>query len=444
MINIKIKNDTLFTIEKGIESIDYPRNFYAQKVDGSSFEIIHFESKKKFLIAIWYLVNVQIEGITYTDISEAVSALNAIVYNSSSGGTGSNPVGYKVQGDDVNCDQIVSIGDVNDQCGGAKVTIDSGQDKVILTGYENIELEGRAVSRGWGMDFEQGADIVMKRQTGFPPFTNNFETNQQAGYLFMDASGPFGSYNSIRITPENISLEYQNDFSSGSAAFYFPVIPNQSITEVLLTREGLNRGNLLINPDFVGNDSDPSAIFEIQSTEKGLLIPRMTTSERDLIVNPVDGLLVYNITTKTIDFRKGNVWHSLGNKIEKGGIATNTAITVSGTGYTVLNDGTNTIQYTIQKTGLADIEFNCSRSNNTSNQLVFIRIERNGIVIKYSSYNSFNGERHAGQVGIQKVGVNAGDIIRISTNGSTTSGTAQHTIHNANLMVTVNPIETIL
>ena len=84
MINIKIKNDTLFTIEKGVESIDYPRNFYAQKVDGTSFEIVNFESKKRFLVSIWYLINVQIEGINYTDVADAVSALNAIVYNSAS------------------------------------------------------------------------------------------------------------------------------------------------------------------------------------------------------------------------------------------------------------------------------------------------------------------------------------------------------------------------
>jgi len=90
MINIKIKNDTLFTIEKGVESIDYPRNFYAQKVDGTSFEIVNFESKKRFLVSIWDLSKILIEGNSYTDIAEAVSLLNSIVYNSASGGSGSN------------------------------------------------------------------------------------------------------------------------------------------------------------------------------------------------------------------------------------------------------------------------------------------------------------------------------------------------------------------
>ena len=41
------------------------------------------------------------------------------------------------------------------------------------------------------------------------------------------------------------------------------------------------------------NDPHASAALEISSTSKGLLIPRMTTVERDAIVEPVEGLMVY-------------------------------------------------------------------------------------------------------------------------------------------------------
>ena len=40
---------------------------------------------------------------------------------------------------------------------------------------------------------------------------------------------------------------------------------------------------------------DDSAVLDISSTSKGLLIPRMTTVERDAIVEPVEGLMVYVI-----------------------------------------------------------------------------------------------------------------------------------------------------
>ncbi|MEP3374616.1 MAG: hypothetical protein ABJL43_19380 [Maribacter dokdonensis] len=39
---------------------------------------------------------------------------------------------------------------------------------------------------------------------------------------------------------------------------------------------------------------DPSAALDIQSTTGGLLIPRMTTAQIDALVNPADGLMVYN------------------------------------------------------------------------------------------------------------------------------------------------------
>lgn len=38
---------------------------------------------------------------------------------------------------------------------------------------------------------------------------------------------------------------------------------------------------------------DKSAVLDIQSADKGLLIPRMTLSQRNLISNPADGLMIY-------------------------------------------------------------------------------------------------------------------------------------------------------
>lgn len=42
---------------------------------------------------------------------------------------------------------------------------------------------------------------------------------------------------------------------------------------------------------------DPSAKLDISSTEKGLLIPRMTATERTGIVSPATGLIVYQTTS---------------------------------------------------------------------------------------------------------------------------------------------------
>jgi uncharacterized protein (TIGR02145 family) len=42
-----------------------------------------------------------------------------------------------------------------------------------------------------------------------------------------------------------------------------------------------------------GSSADPSAMLEIKSTDKGLLLPRMTQAERDAIPSPVAGLVVW-------------------------------------------------------------------------------------------------------------------------------------------------------
>jgi len=54
-----------------------------------------------------------------------------------------------------------------------------------------------------------------------------------------------------------------------------------------------------------------SAILDVRSTTKGLLIPRMTTTQRDAIATPATGLQVYNTTTNTNDVYNGTAWVSL-------------------------------------------------------------------------------------------------------------------------------------
>ena len=43
-----------------------------------------------------------------------------------------------------------------------------------------------------------------------------------------------------------------------------------------------------------GNSPDASAMLDIQSTDKGLLIPRMTSTQRIGINNPAEGLMVFD------------------------------------------------------------------------------------------------------------------------------------------------------
>ncbi len=53
---------------------------------------------------------------------------------------------------------------------------------------------------------------------------------------------------------------------------------------------------------------DASAILDLHSTTKGLLIPRMTTAQRLGVVNPATGLWVYDVTENHMYYFNGTVW----------------------------------------------------------------------------------------------------------------------------------------
>jgi hypothetical protein len=91
------------------------------------------------------------------------------------------------------------------------------------------------------------------------------------------------------------------------------------------------------------NLPDASAILDISSTTKGILIPRMTTLQQANLLNPAIGLMIFNTTTQQIETNKGN---GLGNALWSG---------TSTTGITAAI-GTNTNQ-------LATTEFVLNNSN---------------------------------------------------------------------------------
>ena len=57
--------------------------------------------------------------------------------------------------------------------------------------------------------------------------------------------------------------------------------------------------------------SDAAAILELKSTTQGVLFPRMTTTQRDAIGTPPDGLVIYNTTTNALEARENSVWVNL-------------------------------------------------------------------------------------------------------------------------------------
>lgn len=54
----------------------------------------------------------------------------------------------------------------------------------------------------------------------------------------------------------------------------------------------------------------PKALLEVSSTNSGFLPPRMTTEQRDVIVAPEEGLVIYNLTEHKLNFFNGTNWET--------------------------------------------------------------------------------------------------------------------------------------
>ena len=88
------------------------------------------------------------------------------------------------------------------------------------------------------------------------------------------------------------------------------------------------------------NTPNASSMLEITSTTSGLLIPRMSTTERIAIVSSVQGLLVYDTDLNTFWYYYSAAWHQLMSYITNN-LTTNSVEIGDGTNYLKINpDGT--------------------------------------------------------------------------------------------------------
>ena len=96
-----------------------------------------------------------------------------------------------------------------------------------------------------------------------------------------------------------IRLHAQTSITSeGTDSLLFYTAGNKNM---VLTHDGKLRLGTLLNPN-------PSAILQLNSTTGGLLIPRMTTVQRDGFINATDATLIYNTTLARFQIRQAGAW----------------------------------------------------------------------------------------------------------------------------------------
>jgi hypothetical protein len=63
---------------------------------------------------------------------------------------------------------------------------------------------------------------------------------------------------------------------------------------------------------------DEKSQLDVTSTSKGILIPRLTNTQRNNIRNPPEGLMIYNISTNNYNLYDGTSWKAMQKELPSG------------------------------------------------------------------------------------------------------------------------------
>jgi hypothetical protein len=86
----------------------------------------------------------------------------------------------------------------------------------------------------------------------------------------------------------------KNNFKKNKAKAFFIFL----LASMLLCTFSVSGQNHGVSINIANTAADPSAMLDVSSTSQGLLVPRMTTSQRNAIASPANSLLVYDTTIK--------------------------------------------------------------------------------------------------------------------------------------------------
>jgi len=136
-----------------------------------------------------------------------------------------------------------------------------------------------------------------------------------------------------------------------------------------------------------GNQPDNSAMLDVSSTSKGMLIPRMLESERTSIISPVQGLMVYQTNiSEGFYYYDGTSWLYVGN--EENDLWTRDA----GNSFTILANSTDNVGIgTFSPNEQLEITENFRIPSTTANTGIIFK-DGNTFIHNFGTGNTFVGE----------------------------------------------------
>ena len=155
-----------------------------------------------------------------------------------------------------------------------------------------LDVNGTARVKGTGATSATTAFTVQNSAsaTGLTVFDNGNVSVGSSSNSFYQLFGNGSWFNSGTIYTPILYTNYIEPAGGGSNRIY------------------ANANNIKIGTTATAT---ATAIFEIDSTTKGFLCPRMTTTQKNAITSPATGLMVYDTTLNLISVYNGTTWISL-------------------------------------------------------------------------------------------------------------------------------------
>ena len=269
----------------------------------------------------------------------------------------------------------------------------SGNDLYYITGnvgigtttpqYGQLEVKPTAGNSATGITLNDGTNATARSWIGSGDLWHMTRGSVATNGITMDTSGNIGiGTTSVSTYKLNVhgSL-YADDIYTSGSTFYMGGNPlftksNSTLDFGVETDESINftiNDSSVMKVDTSGNvgigTTTPATKLDIYSTTSGILLPRMTTTQRDAISSPTESEIVYNTTDDELQYySSSSSWSTLG------GGSTTIDVTQSSHGLSVGN---------VVRSSGTDGQYTKAQADSTSN------VEVIGIVTEVADANNF-------------------------------------------------------
>jgi hypothetical protein len=121
-----------------------------------------------------------------------------------------------------------------------------------------------------------------------------------------------GQTASLRFLVVGSGASYIDGYTEGGAkAQNFPIFFGSRVNNVGVAIANVTTQENGAPVIFGSAVSDASALVQINSTTRGFLPPRMTTTQKNAIASPASGLVLYDSTTNKLQCYNGSTWNDL-------------------------------------------------------------------------------------------------------------------------------------